>query len=225
MSSIPSRTKECLAQFDRLIGLLKQPYQELIGLSATEAIDALGRFRIWAANIDAPKIAKQITELLDELAESLDDVHLITSHGRENRTGALHEAELDDSERALGPIADIENDTSDEEELSEIREIFASIDDAINNLFRFSVIIRNNINRDRYAKAAASSIASPFNDQFDICHVEHKFPALGKRNDRWLVERLGKAVTQRRQYLKYCRDHHEKIAKEPQSSEPGTAIV
>ncbi|KAG4435673.1 hypothetical protein IFR05_008839 [Cadophora sp. M221] len=242
MSSIASRAKGCLAQLERLVGLLKQPDQQPIGLSATEAVDTLGRFRIWAANIgalqdihtksslayrvrDAPKISKQITELLDELAQSLDDVHSIASHGRENRTGALHEAELNPSAQTPESTDDIEHDKSDEEELSEIREIFASIDDAINNLFRFSIIIRNNTNRDRYAKAAAAAITNPFNDQFDICHVEHKFPTLAKRNDRWLIDRLGKAVTQRRQYLKYCREHHNKTAKEPQNAEPGIVVV
>lgn len=90
MPSIASRAKGCLAQLGRLVGLLEEPDQELIGLSATEVVDTLGRFRIWAANIgalqdihtksslayrlrDAPKIARQITELLDELAESLED--------------------------------------------------------------------------------------------------------------------------------------------------------
>ena len=144
------------------------------------------------------------------------------SRARENRTGALHEAEIDPSTLLLEPNEDTENEKSDEEELSEVREIFASTEDAISNLFRFSIIIRNNTNRDRYAKAAAAAIASPFDNQFDICHVEHKFPALAGRDQRWLVERLGKAITQRRQYLKYCREHHDKTARAPQNPEPVT---
>lgn len=99
--------------------------------------------------------------------------------------------------------------------MSEIREIFESIQDAINNLFRYSIIIRNNTNRDRCAKAAAASISSPFNHDFDIQHVRHKFPALQAKKGEWLIERLGKAITQRRQYLRYCRSHHEKTWQEP----------
>ncbi|KAL2067320.1 hypothetical protein VTL71DRAFT_1744 [Oculimacula yallundae] len=233
MSSIALRARKCLAHLERLVGLLKQPDPEHIGLTELEAVDVLDRFRIWAANIgalqdvnmksslehrvrDAPKIAKQITELLDELAESLEDVHLIASHARENRTGALHESKTSLSTENLDLGKDAELNGSEDEELSEIREIYASIEDAIGNLFRFSIIIRNNTNRDRYAKASAAAITNPFNDQFDICHVEQKFPALGKSNDRWLIDRLGKAVTQRRQYLKYSRDHRDKIASEPQ---------
>jgi hypothetical protein len=30
---------------------------------------------------------------------------------------------------------------------------------------------------------------------------------------RWLRTRLGKAITQRRQYLRYCREHREKLSK------------
>lgn len=110
------------------------------------------------------------------------------------------------------------------EELSEIREIFESIQDAINNLFRYSIIIRNNTNRDRYARAAAAAIGSPFSDEFDIQHVRHKFPALQSKKREWLIERLGKATTQRRQYLRYCRSHHDKTWQEP-SSKAGPDIA
>lgn len=144
-------------------------------------------------------------------------VYPIVSHARKNRTGALHEAEVDLSALLPEPNEDTDNERSDDEELSEVREIFISIEDAISNLFRFSAIVRNNANRDRYAKAVAAAIATPFNSQFDICHVEHKFPALAKKDKRWLVERLGKAITQRRQNLKYCRELHDKTAKEPQN--------
>jgi hypothetical protein len=82
-------------------------------------------------------------------------------------------------------------------------------------LFRYSIIIRNNTNRDRYAKAAAFAINSPFNDEYDIQHVRHKFPALQSKNHEWLIERLGKAITQRRQYLRYCLSHHEKMCQVP----------
>jgi hypothetical protein len=102
---------------------------------------------------------------------------------------------------------------SDGEELSEIREIFESITDAINNLFRLSMIIRNNTGRDRYAKAAAAAQNVPFDDRPDISHVEHKFPALKSKGKEWLIARLGKAITQRRQYLRYCREHHDKISR------------
>jgi hypothetical protein len=122
----------------------------------------------------------------------------IISHQRDNRTGVLP--------NELGS-----SDDDGEEEISEIREILESIDDAISNLFRFSILLRNHTNRDRYAKANAAG-GSPFNDWFDICHVDHKFPALRRAGKEWLIERLGKGITQRRQYLRYCREHREKTS-------------
>ncbi|KAF2003783.1 hypothetical protein P154DRAFT_428370 [Amniculicola lignicola CBS 123094] len=67
--------------------------------------------------------------------------------------------------------------------------------------------------RDRFARALATR-QEPFDDRFDIDHVSHKFPILNDRE--WLKERVGKAITQRRQYLRYARDHRDKLAKEPQ---------
>lgn len=132
----------------------------------------------------------------------------IASDSRENRKGSL--AATDEYDEEL--------------ELSEIREIFESIQDAINSLFRYSIIIRNHSNRDRYSKAAAAGINSPFNDEFDIHHVRHKFPALRSKKDEWLIERLGKAITQRRQYLRYCRTHHDKTSQDP-GSKSGLQVI
>ncbi|CZR61999.1 uncharacterized protein PAC_11896 [Phialocephala subalpina] len=192
------------------------------GISESEVSDTLGRYRIWAGNIgafqhselkislsfricDAPKIAARIAELLGDIAESLDDAYQIVSNTRENRTAPLS--------------SEAEGDSDSEEEMSEIREIFDSIDDAVKNLFRLSIIIRNSTNRDRYSRAASSAMTSPFNEQFDINHVRHKFPALEKSNKLWLIQRLGRSITQRRHYLRYCREHHAKIARDVSADE------
>ncbi|TVY88148.1 hypothetical protein LAWI1_G005905 [Lachnellula willkommii] len=223
-TSIASRAKKCLELFDELLGLPHEPdNRDGQDVSAAEAVDCLGRFKIWAGNIgalqrpelqssldyrlrdaSASRIAAQIVDLLDELAESIEDACSIVSNARENRTGS--------SVETPGTAEDIEMPSDDE--ISEIKEIFKSITDAINNLFRLSMIIRNNTSRDRYAKAAAAALSVPFDDAFDISHVEHKFPALKSKGKEWLVVRLGKAITQRRQYLRYCREHHHKISRE-----------
>ena len=74
-----------------------------------------------------------------------------------------------------------------------------------------SIIIRNATPRDRYTKAQ-SSTKNPFLESFDIAHVGHKFPKVDSQGREWLKRRLGKAITQRRQYLKYCREHHDKFS-------------
>jgi hypothetical protein len=249
MASIALRAKKCVGLFEDLVELLRQPdHQQAYGISDTEITDAFGRFKIWAGNIGAfqqielkssldfrlrevPKISIQILEILDDLAESLEDgayfslvpehkyvltwypACSIASDARENRKGSSL-AHLEETEDEIDGTGELSEGL---EELSEIREIFESIQDAINNLFRYSIIIRNNTNRDRYAKAAAAAINSPFSDEFDIQHVRHKFPTLQSKNHEWLIERLGKAITQRRQYLRYCRSHHDKTWQEPAS--------
>ncbi|TVY37144.1 Exocyst complex component [Lachnellula subtilissima] len=218
-SPISSRAKKCIVLFDELLGLpRKSDALDGEGACAAEAVDCLGRFNIWAGNIgalqrpesqssldyrlrDASKIATQIVDLLDELAESIEDV--VEARGQDLNA---HLAPRDTDEDVPTP--------SNDEQISEIKEIFESITDAINNLFRLSMIIRNNTSRDRYAKAAAAALSVPFDDNFDISHVEHKFPALKSKGKEWLVIRLGKSITKRRQYLRYCREHHDKISRE-----------
>ena len=195
-------------------------------------IDQLGRFNIWAGNIgafqelplpssldyrlrEAPKVVRQVGELLDDLEETLHDVMSILSGERPNRTD--YESE---------PVAGLEIPTSDEtddpslgsEELepqSELEELLKSSDETLTSLFKISVLIRNATTRDRYAKAAASA-SDPFNAHFDISHVGQKFPRIHRT--LWLEKRLGKAISQRRQYLRYCRDHREKTGAERKSN-------
>lgn len=84
------------------------------------------------------------------------------------------------------------------------------VKDAITSLMKTSIIIRQATSRDRYVKAGVST-KDPFIDTFDIAHVGHKFPKIDVEGRQWLKERLGKAITQRRQYLKYAREHHNKF--------------
>lgn len=95
---------------------------------------------------------------------------------------------------------------------SELQELCASVPEIITSLFKVSILIRQSTKRDRYAKAAAASY-DQFLPDFDIQHVGDKFPKV--LDERWLQERLGHAITTRRQYLRYTRDHHDKIALAP----------
>lgn len=99
---------------------------------------------------------------------------------------------------------------------SELQELFESAAETITSLFKLSIIIRNATSRDRYARAMAAT-KEPLHDLFDISHVGHKFPHVHKTP--WLEKRLGKAITQRRQYLKYCREHHDRLAREIKHNE------
>lgn len=103
-------------------------------------------------------------------------------------------------------------------ETSEISEVFDTIKDTITSLMKVSIVVRNATPRDRYIKAELA-IKNSFLESFDIAHVGHKFPKVNIDTQTWLKERLGKAITQRQQYLKYCRDHHDKFSKSTEHNE------
>ena len=96
---------------------------------------------------------------------------------------------------------------------SEIEELLQSVSETITSLFRISIIIRNATPRDRYVKATAAA-KEPLDESYDIAHVGHKFPKTDVQEMQWLKQRLGRAITKRRQYLRYCREHHDKFSQQ-----------
>ncbi|KAH9218587.1 hypothetical protein DL95DRAFT_385253, partial [Leptodontidium sp. 2 PMI_412] len=61
------------------------------------------------------------------------------------------------------------------------------------------MIIRKKPEKDEYVKASLTYTIDP---TADIIHVGDKYPP-AKKGDKWLMERLGIAITRRRQYLLY----------------------
>lgn len=115
---------------------------------------------------------------------------------------------------SMDDFEQLAQDSEDEpQDLSEAEELFESMCDTIASLFRLAVIIRNASPRDRFSKALSGRLE--FDAQYDVAHVAHKYPKLDDPSKQWLKERLGKAITQRRQYLRYARDHREKLGKAP----------
>ena len=108
-------------------------------------------------------------------------------------------------------------------EVSELGEIFGTIKDTITSLMQTSIFIRDATPRDRFIKAL-SSTSSPFPESFDIAHVGHKFPKIDVEGKEWLKGRLGKAIAQRRQYLKYCRQHHDKFSLQVEQNQTGVKV-
>jgi hypothetical protein len=85
-------------------------------------------------------------------------------------------------------------------------------DDRVDSCGRVAALIGKSIARDRYARAETAS-KEKFDDQYDIAHVKAKFRQV-KAPD-WLLLRLGRAITKRRQYIKYVREHRSRIDHEP----------
>ncbi|PMD16118.1 hypothetical protein NA56DRAFT_649723 [Hyaloscypha hepaticicola] len=232
-SPIAFHGKACSQHFYQLCALLEDAEgQAIYGISHLQVSECSGQFRIWAGNIGAlqtiqsassldyrlrevPKVSKQVVSLLEDLEEALADVIAIASGERENRANSpvpftpdfFGDEGINWSETVSGGSEPASGTTS------EIQELFQSIPETIAGLFKLSILIRNSSSRDRYAKALSSASKASFNEQFDIDHVGNKFPRLYRDDRAWLRQRLGKAITQRRQYLRYCREHREKLSK------------
>ncbi|KAK3641618.1 hypothetical protein LTR56_011220 [Elasticomyces elasticus] len=168
-------------------------------------LDNSSRFNIWVGNIgarypaadqrsadhrlrDAPRPASRILDILRDLCE--------TNHELLSYCSVTDEAF--DLEVVGHPI-------------SEAHELCLTVADSITSLMKVSVLIRKATPRDKYVKAAAKK-AMPEWTPSDRSHVGDKFPKV--KDPRWLVERLGDAITARRQFLRYSQEHHERLAGE-----------
>lgn len=92
----------------------------------------------------------------------------------------------------------------------------------ISYLFKASSLIGKAITRDRYARAEIAS-REIFESRYDIMYVQEKTRDRQGRAGRWLVNRLGEAITKRRQYLKYVREHDirlQQMSEQPHDSPP-----
>lgn len=95
---------------------------------------------------------------------------------------------------------------------SEIVELYLSIQDSVTSLLQLSTIIRKKPQTDEYIKA---QLQFPDMDaSYDISHISDRYPE-SKKCDPWLRNRLGTAITRRRQYLMYRKEHQEKMEKGP----------
>ena len=204
---------DCIASFD-VIAQIYLPASESSTISPewSRYEDGRSRFQIWMSNLgaahpaadrrsadhrlrEAPEVVDRIVELLEELTEINSEVLEIVSGERSNR----HIVEEDSDTEISGP-------DSGQDELSEL---FLSTGDALTSLFKVSMLVKKATTRDRYARAASAK-DKPYLIEFDIRHVADKYPKV--REQPWLLERLGTAITQRRQYLRYCRNHKNRIA-------------
>ena len=87
---------------------------------------------------------------------------------------------------------------------TELEQILSFISENVSCLLRLSLAIQNPAPHDRFLNSGRLD-TSHF-EPYDINHVRSKFPS----TDGWLVKRLGKAISRRRQYLKYRDQHHAK---------------
>jgi hypothetical protein len=205
------------------------------GASHDFMLDARSRFTAWAVNIaalqgahlqssldfrlkEATEIRERIVKILTTLNESLHEGQCLCPHliYLTNYLKALLIVDGTEPNEKwdVGAISDSDDDNASTPEeatqTSDLDQLFTTIKTANSSLMKLSMVIRNSPARDDYLKAASRY---HFDARYDIGHVKEKHGA-AKRSSDWLLERLGKAITRRRQYLKYREDHHTKLSKD-----------
>jgi hypothetical protein len=90
---------------------------------------------------------------------------------------------------------------------SELEQLYLAIVETITSLLKLSISIRKPSIRDRYARTAS---LIPLDPAYDINHVSEKYPCI--RSTPWLMEKVGRAITRRRDFLRYRARHREKLA-------------
>ena len=100
-------------------------------------------------------------------------------------------------------------------ELSRLEHLVLDIIHIITCLYKFSIAIQYPAPKERLDKIELIDV-SHF-EGWDIKHIDEMFCLVDSQNNpaeaRYLIERLGKANTRRRQLLKYYEAHHQKICR------------
>ncbi|KAI0513265.1 hypothetical protein F5B22DRAFT_611873 [Xylaria bambusicola] len=215
--SIADRVAQSLAAFEAINTVEIQAELGDSEVSGVQMIgDQLSKFKLWAGNIaahrtgrssldyrlrDSSHLHAQVMRLLADLITSLHEMHSILSgetlpwdqdHGEAS--------ELDDELKDLLANEDFEFN-------SELSQLTREITDTVGSLLRLSISLRNPAPHDRFMSNEYAKVH--YFEANDKAHVEAKFPSLSQT----LVKRLGQALSMRRQYFRYRKSHHEKLAR------------
>ncbi|KAI9790139.1 MAG: hypothetical protein M1816_005339 [Peltula sp. TS41687] len=195
------------------------------GFISEDNLDSFARFRVWIGNIGAlqrnkssldyrirhSEVRDEVVRLLTQLLSALTDLKSLVAREREQQTWYTSDLiSSDDTENdSNASESEFELDTSDGDPvlMTESSQLGLIISDVIGSLFKLSIIIQKS---SRQAKFVKSSREKPYDTRFDVLHVQECFPFAASNSS--LVEKLGKANAQRRQWLSYRRRHRDKLS-------------
>ncbi|KAL6695032.1 hypothetical protein J3F84DRAFT_399904 [Trichoderma pleuroticola] len=229
--TLPQKSLTVQKRFINLIKSLEEN-EILNDIYSRDATDALERFCLWAGNLgalrepnsklsieyrlaDAPEVRIEIHRQLDYLLETIDDVATIVQESQTN-------CELKEDDKDIEHFDNFGD--AQQGPAEEIRMNFELISVSLKALFRIAVLIRKTSPDCRFERAIHSSKFT-FPHAFDVDHVREKHPKLKTEGQSWLAERLGKAIAGRRQFIKYCRDHRDRLALDDENIEAESATT
>lgn len=207
--SIAQDVRICFEDFEKAIKSLAVAQPHVKQKIPPDGLkDELGRFRIWSGNIgahrtgrgsmdyklrEASHIREGVLDLLRNASETLWDIRAIVigeTQPWEDRTDSISDESSDDaSERGA---------------TTELSQLLSNLAEINTCLMRLSMAIRNPAPHDQFKESQKIDFASY--DTVDVHYVRDKFPDAAT----FLVLRLGKAISRRRQYLRYREEHRNR---------------
>ncbi|KAF2470023.1 uncharacterized protein BDR25DRAFT_36073 [Lindgomyces ingoldianus] len=214
LSSIATHVRACFAGFQQACSSLAQANVAIkCKIPRGSISDELGRFRLWCANLAAHRKGKssldyklrEASHIKDRVIELLQSLETVIQEATEIISGDRTPWEdLSDSESEFSDDG-LTDPRAEQSGTTELQQLVSNMSEITTCLMRLSMAIRNPAPHDQF-KASTKIDTSHF-ETFDIDHVRGKFP----RAEEWLIIRLGKAISRRRQYLRYRDEHRKKL--------------
>ena len=199
--SIAEAVKKCFKTFRELSKYDHTQVQASVTFTAWN--DEAGRLRVWSGNLGAHQTGslslshrlRHSPSIQEDIIETLEVlVADIQEAVEELEKGRISTSEVDDDY---------------------VAELFRGVSDSITGLFRLSTVIRNPSRRDQLIHRSEIDKHLVVSDQN---HVRALFP----QSQEDLVERLGRANSQRRANFWYLQRHHQKMMKGLEDDEDET---
>lgn len=118
---------------------------------------------------------------------------------------------------------DLGNDAGDEARMT-----LEIISESIKMLFRFAVVVRKFGRQDPFLKVLQHPRSNPFGNTHDIDYVRQTYPKIRDQAPECIVNRLGSAISKRRQFIHFRRRHDTKLGKDDHQdtrSEAGSDVA
>jgi hypothetical protein len=226
LSSIATHVDDCLKIYDEVCTNVAKADHAIRNKHRSGTMDdSLGRFRLWVGNMralrrgtasldyklrEASHIRDRVLKLLQNLENVLGEAHQIIT-GERVSWEDLSDSESDKSDDGL--------EQSEDGLTTELSQLASTMAEVIKFLMRLSMAISNPAPHNQFRESA--HFDCQYFEQFDIEHVRAKFPLAGE----YLVLRSGKAISRRRQYLRYRKAHRKKLEQDlGNQADPSTSI-
>ncbi|KAK7453861.1 hypothetical protein Landi51_03801 [Colletotrichum acutatum] len=168
-------------------------------------VDEQARFEVWAGNVGAHKTSRSS---LEYRLRDASQVRIFVGRLLTSLIKCIDGAIKTLNDLSVPPSEHEGSGQKHEDLISDLEAYMERFPDIINCLMRLIITIQNPAPWDRFL--VSTNIDTSVFEIYDTQHVSAKFEGI----DSQLAERLGKAISRRRQYFKYREVRHEKLSRQ-----------